>query len=160
VVANLILNNWDWKTSNNKVYDSTTGRGGPRRSYVVRDLGASLGKTTFPTFLKWTPFRARQGSRNDLEGFEAQGFIKGVEGRRVEFHYRGRNQRLVNTVTIDDVVWTCRLMARISDRQWRDLFRAAGYSDEYQKRYIAKLKSKIKEGLALRLASTIPSGTR
>jgi len=160
VVANLILNNWDWKTSNNKVYDITTGRGGPRRSYVVRDLGASLGKTTFPTFLKWIPFRGvRQGSRNDLEGFEEQGFIKGVEGRRVEFHYRGRHQRLVNTSTIDDVVWTCRLMARISDWQWRDLFRAAGYSDEYQKRYTAKLKSKIKEGVALGLASTIPSGT-
>src|SRR5687768_1716972 len=49
IVANLILNNWDWKTSNNKIYDVTGSgsadfaRGGPSRVYVVRDLGASLG---------------------------------------------------------------------------------------------------------------------
>ena len=57
VVANLILNNWDWKTSNNKVYDIADRDGERRRVYVVRDLGASLGKTTFASFLAWTPFR-------------------------------------------------------------------------------------------------------
>ena len=46
VVANLVLNNWDWKTSNNKVYDVSSADGSARRVYVVRDLGASLGKTT------------------------------------------------------------------------------------------------------------------
>jgi hypothetical protein len=90
-----------------------------------------------------------QGSRNDLEGFEEQGFIKAVEGQTVEFHYRGIHNRLVKTITVDDVAWTCRLMARMSDKQWHDAFRAAGYSEEYQRRYTAKLKSKIKEGLAL-----------
>ena len=97
VVANLLLNNWDWKTSNNKVY-GPTGGGGARRVYVVRDLGASLGKTTFPQFLAWTPFRRMgQGSRNDVDGFEEQGFIKRVEGHRVKFHYRGIHARLVDT---------------------------------------------------------------
>ena len=150
VVANLVLNNWDWKTSNNKVYEITARDGAPRRYYIVRDLGASLGKTTFPRFLKWMPIRGLgQGSRNDLKGFEEQGFIKGVEGQSVKFHYRGIHNRLVKTITVDDVVWTCRLMARMSDQQWHDAFRAAGYSEEYQRRYTAKLKSKIKEGLAL-----------
>ena len=150
VVANLLLNNWDWKTSNNKVYETTARDGAPRRLYIVRDLGASLGKTTFPRFLKWTPMRGMgQGSRNDLNGFEEQGFIKGVEGQSVKFHYRGIHERLVKTITAADVAWTCRLMARISDQQWHDAFRAAGYSDEYQRRYTTKLKSKIKEGLAL-----------
>lgn len=158
VVANLVLNNWDWKTSNNKVYDVTAGDGGFRR-YVVRDLGASLGKTTFPQFLKWTPLRGMgQGSRNDLKGFEEQGFIKEIEGSRVKFHYRGIHQRLVNLVTVDDVVWTCSLMARISDQQWQDVFRAAGYSGEYQQRYTAKLKSKIREGLALSRSQAHMSG--
>jgi hypothetical protein len=150
IVANLILNNWDWKTSNNKVYEVAARDGAPRGLYVVRDLGASLGKTTFPKFLKWTPIRGMgQGTRNDLEGFEAQGFIKHVEGSRVAFDYRGIHQRLVDTVTVDDVVWTCRLLARISDRQWRDAFRAAGYREAEQQRYIAKIQSKIREGLAL-----------
>ena len=45
LVANLILNNWDLKTSNNRVYDVVDGDGATRRVYVVRDLGASLGNT-------------------------------------------------------------------------------------------------------------------
>jgi hypothetical protein len=150
VVANLILNNWDWKTSNNKVYEVGAGSRAGRRVYVVRDLGASLGKTAFPAFLRWGPFRGmKQGSRNDIDGFEEQGFIKEVEGRRVDFEYRGVHTRLLDMLTVDDVVWTCRLMARISDRQWSDAFRAAGYTDADQRRYITKLKSKIGEGLAL-----------
>jgi hypothetical protein len=150
LVANLILNNWDWKTSNNKVYEIVDQDRERRRVYVVRDLGASLGKTTFPAFLKWTPMRGMgQGSRNDVDGFEEQGFVKSVEGQRVRFDYRGIHARLVDTLTVDDVVWTCRLMERISEEQWRDAFRAAGYQDAVQRRYIAKLKSKIQEGLAL-----------
>ena len=150
VVANLILNNWDWKTSNNKVYDVISADGFARRVYIVRDLGASLGKTSFPRFLTWTPMRGLgQGSRNDLEGFEEQGFIKRVEGQRVEFDYRGIHQNLVNLLTVDDVAWTCRLLARLSDEQWDDAFRAAGYDSTQRERYIAKMKSKIGEGLAL-----------
>ena len=146
VVANLILNNWDWKTSNNKVYAGDAGH----RKYIVRDVGASLGKTTFPQFLKWTPLRmGKQGSRNDLEGFEGQGFIKGVEAYRVKFDYKGVNTRLVETVTVRDVVWTCRLMSRLSPQQWDDAFRAAAYQPAERQRFIAKLKSKIGQGLAL-----------
>jgi hypothetical protein len=155
IVVNLLLNNWDWKTSNNKVYEARNEDSGPHRLYIVRDLGASLGRTTFPRFLSWTPFRfGKQGTRNDIGGFERQPFIKGVDGRRVRFDYRGTNGRLVDTVTVDDVLWTCRLMSRISDRQWRDVFRAAGYAEADQQRYITKLKSKMQEGLAL--ASIVP----
>ena len=160
VVASLILNNWDWKTSNNKIYDVVEGDR-TRRMFVVRDLGASLGKTSFPSLLKWTPFRAMaQGSRNDIVDFEEQGFIKGVEDGRVQFDYRGIHTPLVNMLTVEDVVWTCKLMARISDQQWRDAFRAAGYEEAEQRRYIAKLKSKISEGLALASVSTGGSSPR
>ena len=150
LVANLMLNNWDWKTSNNKIYDLASGQNGPTRVYVVRDLGASLGKTTFPTLLKWTPMRGLgQGTRNDVDGFEEQGFIKSVDGQKVRFHYNGIHPKLVDTISIDDVVWTSRLMSRVSDDQWRDAFRAGGFTASQQQRYIAKLKSKIREGLAL-----------
>jgi hypothetical protein len=90
-----------------------------------------------------------QGSRNDLEDFEEQGFIRGVDGDNVKFDYRGTNLRLVKTVTVDDVVQACRSMARISETQWRDAFRAGGYSETEQQRYISKMKEKIQEGLAL-----------
>ena len=149
VVANLILNNWDWKTSNNKVYASADGRPHPQ-FYVVRDLGASLGKTSFPQFLKWTPLRmGKQGSRNHLEDFEAQGFIKEIDGDRITFDYKGIHTRLVETVTVQDVVWTCRLMSRLSAQQWDDAFRAAAYEPAERQRFIAKLKSKVNQGLAL-----------
>jgi len=150
IVANLIVNNWDWKISNNKIYDIAESSKERRRVYVVRDLGASLGRTSFPGWLVWTPFRKMaQGSRNDLEDFESQRLIDRVDGTRIDFDYHGTNARLLDAVTADDVLWTCRLMSRLSDQQWDDAFRAAGYEESVRRRYVAKVKSKIAEGLAL-----------
>lgn len=148
IVANLILNNWDWKTSNNRIYE-VAGDDGPVRQYVVRDLGASLGKTSSPPPLRWLGSRIAQGTRNDLEDFESQGFIKQAAGGQVEFDYNGIYGEVVKTVTAADVVWTSRLLARLSDEQWSDAFRAAGYPPAETARYVAKLKSKVAEGLAL-----------
>ena len=154
IVANVILNNWDWKTSNNKIYEAADD-GRARRMYMVRDLGASFGKTSFPAILRWTPFRLMaQGSRNDIEDFEEQHFIKGRRGDDIEFDYRGVHTRLVDTLTIADVAWTCGLLARISDGQWHDVFRAAGYDVAERERFIAKLKAKIQQGL---VAASNPS---
>jgi hypothetical protein len=150
VLANLMLNNWDWKTSNNKIYEVTRPGGSTERVYVVRDLGASLGKTSFPRWLDWFPMRGMgQGSRNDLEDFESQGFIKRVADDRVEFFYRGIHPSLVELISRDDVIWTCRLMARLTDAQWRDAFRAAGYSANHAQRFVTKIKAKIAQGLKL-----------
>jgi hypothetical protein len=91
----------------------------------------------------------KQGSRNDVDGFDEQGFITGVDGQHVKFDYHGLHTGLVNTLTVDDVVWTCRLMARLSDQQWNDAFRAAGYDAAHRQRYITKLKSKVRQGLDL-----------
>jgi hypothetical protein len=150
VVANLLLNNWDWKTSNNKVYETTEPGGATEQRMIVQDLGASLGKTSYPTLLAWLPMSGLgQGSRNDLEDFESQGFIRRVDHTRVEFDYRGIHRNLVNTVRTGDVLWACRLMARLSDEQWDDAFRAAGYDDAQRARYIAKIKTKVAQGLAV-----------
>jgi hypothetical protein len=151
IVANLMLNSWDWKTSNNKVYELAASRDGVQRWFVVRDLGASLGKTTYPSALKW--FRLRgfgQGTRNDLAGFEEQGFIVGVDNRsRPRFDYRGIYRDVIETVTLADVRWACTLLNRLSDAQWRDAFRAGGYDQEQTSRYVAKLKAKVAQGLAV-----------
>jgi hypothetical protein len=151
VVVNVMLNNWDWKTSNNKIYAVADGSE-PRRRYVVRDLGASLGETHFPAFLRWTPMRGfGQGSRNDLEDFESQGFIKRVDvNGRVRFDYRGIHQTLVNAITAEDVAWAGELLGRLSDEQLTQAFNAAGYTSDYQRRYVAKLRSKIAQARALR----------
>jgi hypothetical protein len=55
----------------------------------------------------------------------------------------------VDTVTVNDVVWTSRLLARLSDEQWNAAFTTAGYPPDQAARFIAKVKAKIAEGLAL-----------
>jgi hypothetical protein len=154
IVANLIVNNWDWKASNNRIYDIVNSDGTRVRRYVVRDLGASLGKSDAPPLTRVLGARVAQGNRNDLEDFERQGFIRSVSGNRVEFDYNGLYQAIVDTVTPDDVVWTCRLLARLSDEQWNAAFTAGGYSPDQAARFRAKLKSKIAEGLALATKNT------
>jgi hypothetical protein len=141
-----MLNNWDWKTSNNKVYEIDG-----KRVYVVQDLGASLGKTAYPRLLGWLPMPGlAQGSRNDVEDFEEQGFIERADGDRVEFVYRGIHDSLLDLLTRADVVWMAERMARLTDAQWDDIFRAAGYPEDQRRRYIARIKSKVNEGLKLR----------
>ena len=150
IVANLVLNSWDWKTSNNKIYRLKKPVNGVNRWFVVRDLGASLGKFSYPTILKW--FRLRgfgQGTRNDLPGFEQQGFIRSVDRERnhVEFDYRGIYRDVVDSVTPEQVEWALERLSRLTDAQWRDAFRAGGYTAEVGARYTAKIKEKIAEGL-------------
>jgi hypothetical protein len=41
-------------------------------------------------------------------------------------------------------------MAAITDAQWDQIFQAAGYIEDVRRRYVAKIKAKIAEGLALR----------
>jgi len=154
VVANMILNNWDWKTSNNKVYDVAGSNGGPSRIYVVRDLGASLGKTSAPALTRWLGTRMAQGSRNDIEDFESQRLIRSVAGDQIDFDYKGIYKGVVASVTAADVVWASQRLSRLSDAQWNDAFRAGGFPPDLATRYIAKLKSKIAEGLALTRANT------
>lgn len=146
IVANIVLNSWDWKTSNNKIYEFANG---PRR-YVVRDLGASLGKTSSSKLLWAIPMRGLgQGTRNDIAGFESQGFIKRAGENEVEFDFETVYGSVVDLVRPADVRWAAELLSRLTDSQWDDAFRAADYSPDIRARFIKKIKSKIAEGLAV-----------
>jgi hypothetical protein len=139
VVMMAMLNNWDLKTSNNKIYESHGAS--PVRHYVVKDLGDSFGRSV----------RFFLGTQNDVAAFERERFIRRVDGDRVELYYHPvmLNRHVDDDLTVADVLWTCRRLARLSDRQWRDAFRAAGYSDQVGGAFTARLKSKVREGLAL-----------
>jgi hypothetical protein len=154
IVAQLVLNNWDMKTPNNRLYEATDPGAQPRRHYMVRDVGASLGHSRQFRLFAMLGTRGLQGSKNDLEGFEQQGFITRVDGNRVEFDYRGINQPLVDTVTVPDVIWACEQLAKIPDGHWRAAFKAGWYPQPQADRYIRKIKAKIAEGLALKAAAT------
>jgi hypothetical protein len=137
-VLMVMVNNWDLKTDQNGIY-RTRANGDDRRTlYVVKDLGASLGKTNWIV----------PGNRNDVEAFERERFIRRVEGNRVEFHYQGAwlEPHLAASVTPDDVRWICNLLARLTPRQWSDAFRAGGYGEPEAARFIRRLREKIAEG--------------
>jgi hypothetical protein len=150
LVAQMIINNWDLKSSNNKIYEIADPSGAPRRRYVVRDLGASLGSNEQTKWLRWTQRRMSQGTKNDLQGFLASGFIDHSADGRVAFEYSGPNKPLVENITPADVRWTAKLLSRLTDKQWQDAFRAGGYSADDSARYIAKIKEKIAAGRALK----------
>ena len=138
LVANLILNNWDIKPSQNRIYEMDDRRQRPRRRYVVQDLGASLGMTAWPT-----------GTKNNIANFELQRLIKNATADGLEFDYAARHTELLEGITAADVVWTCRLLDQLTDTQWDDMFRVANYDPDLRRRFILKLKSKVQEGLAL-----------
>ena len=107
----------------------------------VEDIGASLGRTGWLI----------PGTRDDLAGFEAEGFIRGVENNRVKFHYMGGwlEPQVVGSVAPGDVRWITGLLARLSPQQWADAFRAGGYTAAETERYVRRLREKVAEGQAL-----------
>jgi hypothetical protein len=145
VAINLVLNNWDFKTSNNRVYRLRDDKAEPAKRYVVQDLGASLGKPRgLPHY---------RGTRNDVEDYEKLTLIRKIDGSKVELDYKGQHTDVLKKLTPADIVWGCELLNRLSDAQLDDAFRAADYPPEIRQRYITKIRSKIREGLALRTTS-------
>ena len=90
-----------------------------------------------------------QGSRNDINDFESQGFIKSVGENEVEFDFDTIYGSVVDLVRPADVRWTAELLSRLTDAQLDDAFRAADYSPDVRSRYMKKIKAKIAEGLAV-----------
>ena len=135
----VMVNNWDLKTQQNKLYELTGDGAGRLRRYAVRDLGASLGGTRwlFP------------GSKNNVEDFEQERFIESVHDGEVRFHYRGgwRERSLKRGVSTANVRWIAERLARLSPAQWSDAFRAAGYSESDAQRYVQRLRQKVDDGL-------------
>jgi hypothetical protein len=138
LVLEAMLGNSDLKKSNTRIYKLDEPVEGAARWYVVRDLGHTFGRTgTFGS------------PRGDIEAFEKTGFIRRVRGNLVELDYGGRHHDLFTHITVADVRWICGRLNRLTDRQWQDAFRAGAYEPHVAGRFIAKLKAKIAQGLAL-----------
>lgn len=151
IAANILINSWDWKTNNNKIYRVKTGAA-PERRFVVRDLGASFGATRSSRLLWVLPIPMRgfgQGTRNDIEDFESQRFVTRVDEGEISFDFRTFYGSVVDLVRPADVRWTADLLSRVTDAQWDDAFRAADYGADVRARFIRKIKAKIAEGLAV-----------
>ena len=140
LVMMVLLGNSDLKPSQNTVYELAEPREGARRWYVMRDVGQAFGETG----MIWP-------KRNDIDKWEKEPFIVGLrEDGTVRFHYSGLWKELFRNLRPEDVRWTAERLARVSDRQLEDAFRAAEYDPELAQRFIRRLKQKIAEGLALK----------
>jgi hypothetical protein len=139
IVILLMFNSSDLKDSNNTLYELTLPDGRIERRYVVRDLGTALGSTG-----KIAPIRG------DPDVFERAPFIEAIRNGYVEFNYDGLHQEIVrNRITPADVRWASELLARLSNLQWHDAFRAGGYEPNVSGRFIRRIREKIAQGLTL-----------
>jgi len=138
LVLQVMLTNADLKPAQNMRYTLSEPSEGASRWYVARDLGQSFGRSGLVSAL-----------RDDIEAYDQTKFIIGVNSGIVEFEYYGLHVGLLKDITTEDVRWISLRLAKLTDKQWLDAFRAGGYADRTAERYIRRMKIKIAEGLAL-----------
>jgi hypothetical protein len=137
-----ILNNWDLLDRNTALYQVDEPVRGARTLYVVKDLGAALGKA------RSLPGKA---TRNDVADFETQGFVKGVDedGYVLFDDTRWHHEPLFERLTPADVRWICERLDRLTTDQWQAAFRAARYEPAVADRFIRKIQEKVRMGVVL-----------
>ena len=149
-----LINNWDLKDANNKiVYVPGADAASGELRYLISDLGATFGKTgNFITH-----------DRNNPKNFAKSKFIEGVEGGRVRFSYDGKNTGLFDQISVENARWIGDQLARLSDKQIEDAFRAANYAGADLQTLVAEVRSRNNELTALpapaATAGTPGSGT-
>jgi hypothetical protein len=135
LVLMMMFNSTDLKNSNNTLYEYRNN-GAVKRWFVTRDLGSALGDTNRLAPRKGHP-----------DSFERHPFILGVQNGYVEFAVHGMYRPLVRErIRPDDVMWASNLLARLTDRQWDDAFRAGGYEPQVAGQFIRKLREKVRQG--------------
>jgi hypothetical protein len=140
-----LINNWDLKEVNNRVFD-TAGGG----EYGITDLGATFGRTGNSIT------RSKGVSRDYLDSR----FIDDVTPTHVDFvmqsrpffplvfhlpSYRSRTkmESIVKHVPIADARWIGSRLGQLSPEQIRDCFRAAGFSPDETEMYAQVVLERI-----------------
>jgi hypothetical protein len=140
------LNNFDLKTDNNKIVRPSKKKpSGPvSHIYYVNDLGASMGSTG-----KWfggIPIlgEAPAGTKGSAKDYAKAGFIDRVDKGIVTFQMkRTRAKRAITGIKVENAQWMGNLLARLSDKQLSDAFRAGGFSNEESQIYIRAMRARI-----------------
>lgn len=131
-----LLNNWDIKDTNNKVL-YTDGE----LRHVISDLGATFGRVKSGAPVVW---RIRR-NRNDPADYAQDPFVEDVKEGRVLFFYKGKRQDLFDDVRVSEARWLGSLLARLSDKQISDAFRAANYTAAENRLLTAAVRQRINE---------------
>lgn len=146
------LSNWDMKDENNNILrpNKESGKDRSLRIYYVSDLGGTLGHTGNPIrktyFLRDLP----AGSKGSPNGYANQAFINGVENGQVVFNYKGKNRDALKGVPVEHARWMGDQLARLSDKQLQDAFRAGHFTEQETAIYIRAMRDRIKQLQALK----------
>ncbi len=145
IVMMALLNNWDLKEENNKILyaPAVEGRRAELR-YAVTDLGASFGQVKVNAPVLWRIMR----NRNDPQDYARDPFLEEVKGGRVYFSYTGKQGELFDDIGVDEARWIGSLLAKLSDRQISDAFRAANYTPEEVRLLAGAVRERINELLS------------
>lgn len=146
VVMMALINNWDLKDANNKIIYVPGAGGQGELRYVISDLGATFGKTgDLPVIWVFTR------SRNNPGDYARSDFIDEVKkDGRVNFDYGGKKQGLFDDINVAEARWIGGWLARLSDRQIRDAFRAANYTPAEVTTLTRAVRARINQLVALR----------
>jgi hypothetical protein len=148
-----VINNWDLKDDNNAIYEE-----GPKRLYLVSDLGASFGTTGYNP--------RHEISKGNLKGYQHSHFITRKDSEYVDFAVPSRPAMIVifnlsefsrrmklrwigKHVPRSDARWMGEELAKLSPSQIRDAFRAAGYTPEQIEGFAKVVEKRIGELMAL-----------
>jgi len=143
-----LINNWDLKEINNGIYVEKSGA----THYAISDLGATFGETG----------DVITRSKSNAADYSSTKFVQKATKEHVDFilssrpfvlsavdvpNYLTRThmQDIVKDIPIAHVQWLGKILARLSDEQIRDCFRAAGYSSEEVEEYAATVKDRIRD---------------
>lgn len=132
-VLMVMLNNWDLKTSNNRVLLVKDETGANELRYIVSDLGATLGKTG----------NSITHNRNSPGDYAKSRFIREIKDDRIRFEFKATHDQMLDNITPAQAKWLGDLLSRLSDGQIADAFRAANYSPEEIQELKATFRSKI-----------------
>jgi hypothetical protein len=156
-VLMILLNNFDARKDNNKIYYSRPAAAGRYEAqHYVSDLGATLGRSGG---------LGGKRTKNDLEDFLSTRFVMGVEDGAVEFdydtrptklghfsvlyppYYRGevKKEKAMRGIPVAHARWIGSLLSQLSDEQLRDAFRAAQYNDATMQGYVEALRERINQ---------------
>ena len=149
-----LINNWDLKDLNNAIYDEKRPGRPDERIYLVSDLGGTFGTA-------WLD-RSHEKSKGNLHWYSRTKFIKDTHGGLVDFEDPRRPAFVVlvnpheffsrlgltwigRDVPRGDARWLGSWLAKLSDTQIRDAFRAADYSPEQVEGFSSVVKARIAE---------------
>jgi hypothetical protein len=142
IVMMALVNNWDIKDTNNKILQVRSERTGRNElRYIISDLGASFGKVKLDVPVFWRIAR----TRNEPGDYRKSGFVEDVKHGQVYFFYKGKRQDLFDDIKVDEARWIGNLLARLSDAQISDAFRAANYTPAEVRMLTQAVRERIDE---------------